>query len=378
MGKKMPRSTVLLITVAFAVVFATFDLLVKAQDPANQNATSNTQNSNTKRTRGSRQTGTKPSSKAAAATGVAQDPSTPSASEATPAMQTETTTATSPRTTSRKRRGRPTTTATDMAATGTAQTEQTDLSGTYTGNFTCDEIGMTGDTTLTINGNQFTTADGKTGRIVASTTRGYTAVALQAGDTGTPTTGTSATTPPRVISLRARKSGDRLTLMPVAGSTQTCSFMPSRTVASRRRSRRAPQPQQPVPAATGTEVTSPAEAGPTPADVTAPRTPTRGKTRRGNVRPTTADTTVSPSTMPSPTTVPSPTPSESPAPVPTPSESPAPSPTPTPTPSESPAPSPTPTPSESPAPSPTPTPSGSPVPSPTPTPPPTSPRPSRG
>src|SRR5882724_10654765 len=369
MGKKMPRSMVLLITVTFAVVFATFDLLVKAQDPANQNATSNTENSNTKRTRGSRRTGTKPSSKAAVATGVAQDPSTPSASEATPAMQTETTTGTSPRTPPRKRRGRPTTRVTDTAATATAQTEQTDLSGTYTGNFTCDEIGMTGDTTLTINGNQFTTADGKTGRIVASTTRGYTAVALQAGDTGTPTTGMSAATPPRVISLRARKSGERLTLMPVAGSTQTCSFMPSRTVASRRRSRRAPQP---VPAATGTEVTSPAEAGPTPADVTAPRTPARGRTRRGNVRPTTGDTTVSPSTVPSPTTVPSSTPSENPAPSPTPT------PIPTPTPSESPAPSPTPTPSESPAPSPTPTPSGSPVPSPTPTPPPTSPTPRRG
>src|SRR5882724_10300828 len=308
MGKKMPRSMVLLITVTFAVVFATFDLLVKAQDPANQNATSNTQNSNTKPTRGSRRTSTKPSSKATTATGVAQDPSTPSATEATPAMQTETTTGTSPRTTSRKRRGRPTTRVTDTAATATAQTEQTDLSGTYTGNFTCDEIGMTGDTTLTINGNQFTTADGKTGRIVASTTRGYTAVALQAGDTGTPTAGMPATTAPRVISLRARKSGDRLTLMPVAGSAQTCSFMPSRSVASRKRRQRSPQP---VPAATGTEVTSPAEAGPVPVDVSAPRTPARGKTRRGNVRPATGNTTVTPNTVPSPT------PSESPAPVPT-------------------------------------------------------------
>ena len=43
--------------------------------------------------------------------------------------------------------------------------------------------GLTGDTTLTINGNEFTTADGKTGRIVASTTGGYTAVALQMSGT---------------------------------------------------------------------------------------------------------------------------------------------------------------------------------------------------
>src|SRR6266851_4048927 len=308
MGKKISRSMVLRITVAFAVVFATFPLLVEAQDP-----------------------------------------STPTANEATPAMQTETTTGASPKATTRRRRGRQTTTATDTTATAMAQTEQTDLSGTYTGNFNCDDVGLTGDTTLTINGNQFTTADGKTGRIVASTTRGYTAVALQTGDIATPTAGTPATTP-QIISLRARKSGDRLTLMPVAGSTHTCSFMPSRTVASKRKSPRSPQP---APAVTGTEVTSPAEAGLTHADFITPRTPSRGRTRRGNVRPSTVNTTVNPTTAPSPTTVPSPIPSESPAPVPTPSESPLPSPTPppSPAPSGSPAPSPSPTPTPSPTPS---------------------------
>ena len=60
-----------------------------------------------------------------------------------------------------------------------AATTQTDLSGTYTGTFRCEAAGLTGDTTLTINGNEFTTTDGKTGRIVASTTGGYTAVALR-------------------------------------------------------------------------------------------------------------------------------------------------------------------------------------------------------
>jgi hypothetical protein len=335
---------VLLITVAFAVVFATFDLLVEAQDPANQNANSNTKNSNAMRTRGSRRTGTKTNSKAAAATGVAQDQSTPTANEATPAMQTETKTGA----TSKKRRGRRTTVATDTTATATAQTEQTDLSGTYTGSFNCDDIGLTGATTLTINGNQFTTAEGKTGRIVASTTHGYTAVALQTGDTGTPTAGMPATTAPQIVSLRARKNGDRLTLMPVAGSTHACSFIPSRAVA-RKRSLRSPQA---VPAAAGTEVTSPAEVGPTPADVTTPRTPARARTRRGNVRPVTGNTTVSPTTAPSPAAVPSTIPSESPAPVVTPSQSPLPSPTPSasPTPPAGPAPSASPTPTPSPTP----------------------------
>src|SRR5215210_8357154 len=102
-----------------------------------------------------------------------------------------------------------------------AQTVQTDLSGTYAGTFNCEAIGLTGETTLTINGNEFTTADGKTGRIVASTTGGYTAVALQMA-------GADATAAPTIISMRARKSGNRLTLASVTGAKQRCTFMPSR------------------------------------------------------------------------------------------------------------------------------------------------------
>src|SRR5688572_33092684 len=116
------------------------------------------------------------------------------------------------------------------AQTTTQTAAPPDLSGTYTGTFDCDVVGLTGDTTLTITGNQFTTADGKTGRIVASTTGGYTAVALQTGDVATGATATkgATATTPTIVSLRARKSGDRLTLTSVPGATMQCSFMPAR------------------------------------------------------------------------------------------------------------------------------------------------------
>ena len=210
-------------------------------------------------------------------------------------------------------------------------TEQTDLSGTYAGTFNCDALGLTGDTTLTITGNQFTTADGKTGRIVASTTGGYTAVALQTGDVATGATATkgATATTPTIVSLRARKSGDRLTLTSVPGATMQCSFMPARNVAKGRRSR------QRTPAATGTEVSNPS-AAPTP---TTPAQP-----------------------MPEPSQTPSPTPS--PAPTPEPAPTPTPEPTPEPAPTPSPGPSPTPSGSPTPAPEPTATPSPTPTPSP--------------
>jgi len=183
-------------------------------------------------------------------------------------------------------------------------TTQTDLSGTYTGTFRCEAAGLTGDTTLTINGNEFTTSDGKTGRIVASTTRGYTAVALSVP-------GSDPTAAPTVISMRGQKRGNRLTLTPVGGSAMKCSFTPGRSMAQSRRQR--------TPAATGTEVANPAA---------------------------------------EPSTSPSPVPTESPMPAPAPSPSPSPSPTATPMPSPTPAPSPTPgaSPSVSPTPTPTPTP----------------------
>ena len=193
---------------------------------------------------------------------------------------------------------------TQTTTPATPATTQTDLSGAYTGTFNCEGAGLTGDTTLTINGNEFTTSDGKTGRIVASTTRGYTAVALSIP-------GSDPTAAPTVISMRGQKRGNRLTLTPVGGSAMKCSFTPGRSMARSRRQR--------TPAATGTEVANPAA---------------------------------------EPSTSPSPVPTESPMPAPAPSPSPSPSPTATPMPSPTPAPSPTPgaSPSVSPTPTPTPTP----------------------
>src|SRR5688500_2098093 len=192
--------------------------------------------------------------------------------------------------------------------------EAPDLSGTYAGTFNSGAVGLTGDTTLTITGNQFTTADGKTGRIVASKSGGYTAVALQVGES-------TATTPAQIVSLRARKSGNRLTLTSAPGATMKCSFTTGTTARGRR---------QRTPAATGTEVAAPATA---PVPATAPAEP-----------------------MPAQTPSPSPTVSPTPSPEPTPQPSPEPQPSPAPSPAPTPNPSPMPSPTVSPSPTPSPTP----------------------
>ena len=187
-------------------------------------------------------------------------------------------------------------------------TTQADLSGTYAGTFNCEAAGLVGDTTLTINGNEFTTADGKTGRITAAKTSGYTAVALQVN-------GADATATPTIISLRAKKSGNRLTLSPVAGAMQKCSFVTGRSVA---RSRKSPR----TPAATGTEVANPSAMpaeSPMPAQTPSPSpSPTPGPSPEPAPSPSGSPT---PMPMPSPTASPSPSPSE-PMPSPTPSPSP--------------------------------------------------------
>lgn len=208
-----------------------------------------------------------------------------------------------------------------VPATPAPQATAPDLSGTYAGTFNCDALGLTGDTTLTITGNQFTTADGKTGRIVASKSGGYTAVAFQVGEMN-PTTpaSTQPSAAPQIVSMRARKSGNRLTLTSAPGSTMKCSFTTGATARGRR---------QRTPAATGTEVAAPATA-PVP--------------------------TATPAEQPVPAQTPAPSPMPSPSPEPTPEPSPEPNPSPAPSPAPTPNPSPMPSPTASPTPSPTPTP----------------------
>jgi hypothetical protein len=94
------------------------------------------------------------------------------------------------------------------------QQEQTDLSGTYNGKFKHgDETAKDG--TLTITGNNFTANMGDqtmSGRIVAVTTCGYTAVSvMHEGE-------------PHAHSLRAKKMGDSLTLMSVPGEPEKMMF----------------------------------------------------------------------------------------------------------------------------------------------------------
>src|SRR6476620_9144066 len=202
MAKRISGSVLLLTTLALALVVG--DVLAReTQDPPNQPATPQTQTPKPKTTTGKRKRGQMKMTTPANETTTGDQTTT-----ATPADQTTPAQTTTPA----------------MPAQNMTST-QTDLSGTYTGTFNCDALGLTGDTTLPINGNEFSTADGKTGRIVASTTHGYTAVALQTGEVPTTTTTPAAapTTAPTIVSLRARKSGSRLTLMPVSGGTQ-CSF----------------------------------------------------------------------------------------------------------------------------------------------------------
>ncbi|HYT50427.1 MAG TPA: hypothetical protein VEL78_08555 [Pyrinomonadaceae bacterium] len=92
--------------------------------------------------------------------------------------------------------------------------EQTDLSGTYTGKLKHGDEPVQ-DATLTITGNSFTGSMGGqtvSGRIVAVTTCGYTAVTIMhEGES-------------HAMSLRAKKVGDNLTLTSVPGEPQKITF----------------------------------------------------------------------------------------------------------------------------------------------------------
>jgi hypothetical protein len=98
-----------------------------------------------------------------------------------------------------------------------------DLSGTYSGNLTMTGgHEMSGPATITISNDQVT-IEGQgmkhTGRISAVTTRGYTGATLYFPDVPD-----SATNTPLGISVRARHTGNSLTLTPLAGVRNGLSF----------------------------------------------------------------------------------------------------------------------------------------------------------
>ena len=115
--------------------------------------------------------------------------------------------------------------------------EKADLSGTYTGNLTMTGgHEMSGPVTLTITENTFQlSGEGMShgGRVYAITTRGYTGAAFYFTDLTDSTTNT-----PVVANVRARKSGDRLTLTPVPGTRTRLRFTTG-AATGRRRGRRA-------------------------------------------------------------------------------------------------------------------------------------------
>ncbi|MGB9177991.1 MAG: hypothetical protein WCB68_01995, partial [Pyrinomonadaceae bacterium] len=115
--------------------------------------------------------------------------------------------------------------------------EQTDLSGTYTGNINYPDGGLSGDATLAITGNNFTLTNGSNtinGHVSATTTCNYTAAAMQLGEMATATPGQPAPAPPTVVSVRAKKMGDRLMLMSVSGEKHAFSFGSTGTRGGRR------------------------------------------------------------------------------------------------------------------------------------------------
>jgi hypothetical protein len=269
MSMKIFRLSSFLFAIAFAAAAFCFESRSFAESATGQNANSSTtmtpENSNagtTRRRRGRRRT----------------PPTPPAAAESTAVPSTELI----------------------ASAASIDTTEQTDLSGTYTGTFDCSDAGLTGETTLTITGNQFTTSDGKSGRISAATTRGYTGVAMQFGEL-TPGTNGQPGVAPTIVSMRAKKSRDRLTLTSVPGATRVCSFTPAGARAAKPRRMRPPAPTPAEPAPVAEPVTPPvtpaepaaapatpaepvtpgAEAGPMPP--AAPATGRRG--RRGTAKP---------------------------------------------------------------------------------------------
>jgi hypothetical protein len=155
-----------------------------------------------------------------------------------------------------------------------------DLSGTYSGTVrTAGAHEMNTPATLTITGNQVTLAssDGSmshAGRISAVNTRGYVGAALRFDDLTDPAMGNL----PASFSVRARKSGDRLMLMPAPNAHNQMWFTPAGGGRMRRGGRRGRHNMAAMPA----ESAMPAEPSATPADTSAmpPSPPRRRRGRR--------------------------------------------------------------------------------------------------
>lgn len=116
----------------------------------------------------------------------------------------------------------------NMSSSSSSGGVQTDLSGTYTGNVNYPEGGLNGPATIVVTGNQFVlTPDGGgspvNGTVTAVTTRGYTGVTMMFGDR-TQIPSTQSPPPLPAVSLRARMSGGRVTLMSVPGEKRQFSF----------------------------------------------------------------------------------------------------------------------------------------------------------
>ena len=128
------------------------------------------------------------------------------------------------------------------------QQEQTDLSGTYTGKLKHGNDPVQ-DATLTITGNSFSGTMGSqtvSGRIVAVTTCGYTAVTIMHEGQ------------PHAMSLRAKRMGDNLTLTSVPGEPEQIMFTTGGSMMK-------PKPRKhraKAKAKTGTTTTAPAKKTP--------------------------------------------------------------------------------------------------------------------
>jgi len=118
---------------------------------------------------------------------------------------------------------------------------QEDLSGTYTGTVNDSEGGLSGDATLTINGNDFTLTSGSStqeGRIVAVNTCKYIGATMMFGKWQAAAPGAAQPAPLKTVSLTAKRMGSGLTLKSAPGERREFSFSSAAAASSRGRRRR--------------------------------------------------------------------------------------------------------------------------------------------